>query len=214
MNLKYRVKQMATGLGTGILVASIVSGCHGRRVREAYVSPQPLPPLGSVIDQVNQVQETNAEHSDFVIYQHEFEMDTDRLNLAGKDHVKQIAARLPQLMEPDPVDGLDTPRLILIERSNTTVVDGTEFEYPVHPNPELDMQRREVIVRALVAMGIRDAEDRVVISNALTPGQKASEAERSYYMGLGGGFGMGGYGGYGGGFGMGGIGMGGGMGFF
>ena len=106
-------------------------------------------------------------------------------------------------------------RLVLIERSNTSIDEGTEFEFPVHPNPQLDLERREVIVRSLVAMGIPDAEQRVVISNALTPGQKATEAERDYQRGFSGGFGSGGYGGYGGGFGMGGIGGGGmGGGFF
>jgi hypothetical protein len=202
----------AGSVGAGLLLASVV-GCSSRcqRVREAYVPPSPQAPLGAITDQIHQIQEANAEHSDFVIYQHEFELDTDQLNVSGKDHVKQIAARLPQLVDPSQRANpqLDE-RLVLVERSNTSVDDNTEFEYPVHPNPDLDMRRREVIVRSLAAMGITDAEQRVVVSNSLTPGQKATSAERDYHQGLGGGFGFGGYGGYGGGFGFGGFGGGGG----
>jgi hypothetical protein len=213
MNLKSRYLRYAAGVGAGLALASVVGGCCCRRVNEAYVSPSPMAPLGAITDQVHQTQETNAEHSDFVIYQHEFGLGTDRLNVAGMDHVKQIAARLPQLIDPQQANALQDGRLVLVERSNMSRVDDTEFEYPVNQNPDLDMQRREVVVRSLIAMGIPDAEQRVVISNALTPGQKATEAERDYQQGLSGGFGMGGYGGYGGGFGMGGIGgMGGGFG--
>jgi hypothetical protein len=106
---------------------------------------------------------------------------------------------------------------VLIQRSLTSIKPGTEFEYPVNPNPELDMARRDVVVRALAAMGVPNADERVVVSHALTPGQKATEAQRDYNQalnafggmgGFGGGFGFGGFGGFGGG------GFGGGGGFF
>lgn len=176
----------------------MVVGCgHWRNVRSAYRRPG-VPTLGYLVDDINQMQEGNAERSDFVIYQHEFTLNTDELNDAGKSHVQQIAARLPQHPE----------FVVLVERSLTSVKEGTEFEYPVNPNPKLDMQRREVIVRSLLAMGIADADQRVVVSYALTPGQKAIEAERDYqqqlggFGGYGGGFGFGGgFGGFGGGFG-------------
>ena len=198
-----------------LLVVPLFCGCATRwhRVRAAYQTPAPPQTLGTVIDQVNQTQEANAERSDFVIYMHEFRITMDgkdrtvgttELNDAGKDHVKQIAARLPQ----------HPGCLVLIERSLTSFTPGTEFEYPVNPNPALDMKRREVVVRALTAMGVPDADQRVVVSHALTPGQKSVEAERDYsqainqyggYGGFGGGFGFGGFGGIGGGFGGGGF---------
>jgi hypothetical protein len=173
----------------------MVVGCgNWRNVRSAYRRPG-VPTLGYLVEDINQMQEANAERSDFVIYQHEFTLNTDELNDAGKDHVKQIAARLAEC--PD--------FLVLIERSLTSIKPGTEFEYPVNPNPQLDMRRREVIVRSLVAMGIADAEQRVVVSHALTPGQKALEAERDYQQGFGGSYGSGlGFGGGFGGFGFGG----------
>lgn len=176
-------------------------------MRSRYRTPATPPTLGAIVDDINQRQEANAERSDFVIYQHEFTIDTDQLNDAGMDHVKQIAARLPHHHD----------FIVIVERSLTSVREDSEYKYPVNRNAGLDMARRDVIVRALTAMGIRDAEDRVVISHAFAPGQKAIETERDYNQALGGygGYG-GGFGGFGGGFGaFGGLGGGfGGGGFF
>jgi hypothetical protein len=167
-----------------------------------YRTPPPPATLGTISDNIWQMHEGNAEMSDFVIYMHEFQLDKDptQLNDAGKDHVKQIAARLHHHPE----------FLVLIQRSLTSIKPGTEFEFPVNPDPELDMRRREVVARSLAAMGVPDADQRVVVSHALTPGQKSIEAERDYnqalnafggFGGFGGGFGFGGFGGFGGGFG-------------
>jgi uncharacterized membrane protein YgcG len=153
---------------------------------------QPEPPLGTLSDHIWQLQETNAEASDFVVYQHEFKLNQARLNMAGEDHVKQIAERL--------LAGQDFP--VIVERGMTTARENTKYKYPVHPNPELDMQRREVLVYALVTLGVADAEQRVVVAPALTPGFKATEAAGSYLRGMSGG---GGGGGGGGGFGGGGV---------
>jgi hypothetical protein len=76
----------------------------------------------------------------------------------------------------------------------------------VHNNEELDLQRRQFIVQALSEMGVSNAEDRVVVSPALTPGFESFEGERAYNVGFsrgfgGGGGGFGGGGGGGGGFG-------------
>lgn len=192
-------------LATGVTL----SGCgHLQKVRSYYRSPASPPTLGYIVDDINKKQEGNAEQSDFVIYQHEFTIDTDRLNVGGMDHVKQIAARLPAHPE----------FIVMIERSLTSVDDSSEYKYPVNRNSELDLKRREVVVRALAAMNVPDADQRVVISYALTPGQKATEAQRDYQQALGGGYGgfgggFGGFGGFGGGFGGFGGGFGGG-GFF
>ncbi len=150
---------------------------------------QPEPPLGTISDDIWQMQEHNAEASDFVVYQHEFKLNGIRLNRAGEDHVKQIAERL--------LAGQDFP--VVVERSMTTPREDTEYQYPVHPNPELDMTRREVIVRALVALGVHDADERVVVAPAFATGYKATEAAGAYirgFQGYGGGYG----GGFGGGF--------------
>lgn len=161
-------------------------------------------PQGALTDPIWIAQEENAEPSKFVLYQHEFVYNTARFNWAGEDHIKQIAARLHA--------GQNYP--VLIERSTTGKVAGTEYKYPVNPSPELDMQRRAVTVQVLLAMGIPDAEQRVVVSPALVRGQEDLEAERSYGRSFGYGGGMGGFGGGFGGFGGGVGGFGGGGGGF
>ncbi len=160
-------------------------------------------PQGTLTDPIWIAQAENAEPGKFVLYQHEFVYNQPRLNWAGEDHLKQIAGRLHA--------GHNFP--VLVERSVTSKLEGTEYKYPVHPNSTLDMQRRAVVVQALTAMGIPDAEQRVVVSPSLVRGQEDLEAERSYgrsfSYGQGNGFGGagGGFGGFGGGFGgMGGFG--------
>lgn len=151
-------------------------------------------PLGTISDSIWQNQEHNAEASEFVVYQHEFQLNGARLNTNGEDHLKQIALRLSE--------GQNFP--VVIERSNTTARSKTEYQYPVHPNPQLDLRRRAVVVRALSAMGIGDADQRVVVAPAFAEGYRANEAIRAYQRGInGGGFGQGF--GYGGGWGGGGI---------
>jgi len=181
-------------------VVIVASGCRGgKSARWFYQSPPPPMMLGAQSDEIWMKQEVNAEASDFVLYQHEFEKDGARLNMGGEDHLKQIAGRL--------LEGHDFP--VIIERSMTTERENTEYHYPVHPNPELDMQRHEVVVRLLTAMGVPEVELRVVVSPALTAGFKATESESDYVnslsgQGSGDGFGsfggfggMGGYGGFG-----------------
>lgn len=169
------------------IVAATAGGCQYPSPLSFYQPPPPPQPLGTVSDSIWQQQEANAEASDFVIYQHEFTLNTARLNTEGEDHVKKIAVRLKQ--------GQQFP--VIIERSMTTPRATTEYQYPVHPNPELDMQRRAVVVRSLQVLGVEDAENMVVVSNALAEGYTGYEAEQAYNQGIIGG----GFGGFGGGFG-------------
>ena len=153
-------------------------------------------PLGTISDPVWKQQETNAEASDFVIHEHEWSGNTVELNLAGKDHVKQIAARVES-----------TPFPILIERSSMSIDPESRFKYPVNNDESLDLARRDLVISALHEMGVYDADDRVVVSPALTPGYTGFQARGAYMRGMrtrggggGGGFGGGGGGGGGGGF--------------
>ena len=152
---------------------------------------EPPPPLGSVtVDPFFQKQEENGEASDFVIYEHEFIEDSNRLNASGENHLRQIAARAPGL-----------PYAIILEESSHGSRPETKHEFPVHNDPELDMQRRAVVVKALELMGVGDARNRVVVGPAFTPGYRSLEAQRAYAQGLmGAGFGGGGFGGGGMGF--------------
>lgn len=187
---EYRMRLLLAIAGAILVMAT---GCQGWK--HQYYDPTPAP-LGALSDPIFENQVANAERSDFVVYQHEFQGETEFLNTGGKDHVKQIAYRLQS--------GQDAQ--VLVERSMMAAREGTEFGYRVHPDPELDMRRRDIVVRSLLAMGVADADQRVVVSPALAPGITADEAESAYRTGLsgwgggpGGGFGgfMMGFGGLG-----------------
>lgn len=180
---------------TLLALAGMAGGCAGRGMAQ-----KPMP-IGYSMDPHFRQQEANAEASDFVLYEHEFQGNSARLNDAGEDHLKQIAARVEK-----------TPFPIVIAQSRITPREDTVHKYPIHANEELDLRRREVIVQALGAMGVIDAEKRVVVGRALTFPYTDQEAERAYVFGImGWRMGGGGFGGGGGGFGGGG---GGGGGFF
>jgi uncharacterized membrane protein YgcG len=172
-------------------VVPLAGGCGCFPCAQSLYRPPPTPPPGAQSDAMWQRQEANAEASDFVVYQHEFELNGVRLNTFAEDHLRQMAVRLRA--------GADFP--VIVERSMTSVRPESEFKYPVNPGPELDMQRREIVVRSLAAMGVGDAEQRVMVAPPLAAGFKATEALRAYGGGLGHGgqFGAG-HGGFGGAF--------------
>ncbi|MHB8902355.1 MAG: hypothetical protein ACYC6Y_26650 [Thermoguttaceae bacterium] len=163
-------RQLRLLVAVACLATLAAAGCHGWGSRRDHAPA----PLGTLSDPIWRNQESNAEHSDFVIHMHEFQGNTERLNTAGEDHVKQIAARLLSGQEAQ----------VLVERSMTSARPETKYQYRVHPNVELDLARREIVVRSLAAMGITDAEQRVVVSPALTPGMTADEAEGAYRAGV------------------------------
>jgi len=152
----------------------------------------PPDPVGTISDPIWQQQEANAEASDFVVREHEFVGNTARMNPAGEDHVKQIAVRVG-----------DTPYSVIVEISSMTPREDDIYGYPIHNDAELDMKRRDVVVHALEEMGVKDADQRVVISHQLTPGYQFFEAQQAYgraFSGRSGRGGGGGRGGNGGGF--------------
>ncbi len=175
--------------GKAVLLIALVLATAGCR--------PPAPPLGTLSDPVWQNQEYNAEPSDFVVHEHEFIADVEFLNTLGEDHLKQIAARLAA--------GQDA--LVLIERSMNSARPETAYKYRVHPNPELDVKRRDVVVRSLLAMKIPDADTRTVIAPDLAPRYRAGETATTDFSdsggfqsgfggaGFGGGLGAGGFGG-------------------
>lgn len=198
MTIRYPASSFAAAAVLAVL--AVTTGCqHYHQAKMLYQPPPPVAPLGTVSDPIWQSQEARAEASDFVIYQHEFGFQNAELNSCGMNHVTQVAARLKYC-----------PHLpVIVEPSNMTVRENTDFQYPVHPNPELDLRRREVIVIALQELGIPNAEKRVLVAPALAAEANASEAQQAYNQGLSGagnfGFG-GGFGGFGGSFGGGGFG--------
>jgi hypothetical protein len=184
---------------------SLAGGCrhHYYLARELYQPPPAVAPLSTISDPIWQSQEARAEASEFVVNMHDFEYQSPMLNFCGKSHVTQIAARL-QYCPNMPV---------VIEPSMGAVDEETQFRYPVHPNPELDLKRREMVVLALSEMGVHDADKRVLVAPAWAEAFTATEATQVYNQALSGagafgGFG-GGFGGFGSSFGGGGFGFGG-----
>ncbi len=59
-------------------------------------------PLGSLVDPAFKDQEMNAEASDFVIYQHEWNGETASMNDRGLEHLKRIFETRPVRAVSDP----------------------------------------------------------------------------------------------------------------
>lgn len=172
------------------LLALLTVGCCKDKC--AYLQPLEPAPLGTISDNIWKIQETNAEASDFVIHQHEFNGNTSRLNSAGESHVRQIAARMAE-----------TPFPVIIESSSMSKRDSDVHKFPVHGDDDLDRRRRELIVHTLTALGANDVDNRVIVGPALTPGFEQFEGEAAYQIGFtpygaGGGQGRGNAGGFGG----------------
>ncbi len=157
---------LALMVGAAVLAAG---GCPGWK--EILPQRPAASPLGTLSDPVWQNQELNAEKSDFVVHEHEFIENSEFLNYAGEDHLKQIAARLSS--------GHDAQ--VIVERTRNFARPETEYKYRVHLNPEMDMRRRDVVVRCLLAMKIADADERVVIAPDLAPSYRAGERAATDY---------------------------------
>ena len=130
-------------------------------------------PLGASSDQAWKLQEANAEASDLVIHEHEFQGNTSKLNSLGESHVRQVAARMGETGFP-----------VIIETSSMSKRDSDAHGFPVHNDQALDQRRREVIVHTLIELGAKDVENKVVVGPALTPGYEQFEAEAAYYQSL------------------------------
>lgn len=162
-----------------VLVLS-AAGCRSARNGEGEPGYDRPFPLGQVSDSFWEAQETNAEASDFIFYDHEFTDDTASLAPAAKDKLMQVALRLEHVPFP-----------IVVEQS------------PENRTPDLDQQRRRTVVQELARLGIADADGRVVVAPALARGITAIEGERAYYTTINNNYGYGGgagrrFGGYGG----------------
>lgn len=163
----------------------------GLFARRSNAIPDALP-LGSTVRAHYEQMQTNAEAVDFIINDVEFIRESAALTPNGRDHILEIAARMPS-----------SPFPVIVERSKNNA------------DPELDAIRRDLVAQVLSDLGSPDANSRVFIATPYGPGFTGREAERTYYQhvlsggqgfnnfggGGGGGFGGGGFGGGGGGFG-------------
>lgn len=181
--------------------STLTTGCTG------FWSQANLTPHGSISRSIWNDQENRAEASKLVVHEHEFQPRSTRLNWAGEDHLKQIAAVLNSQV------GADYP--VIVERTVQAPSPG-KHQHPVGVDPELDNRRRSVVVAALTHMGVVNAEQIVVVAPAFATPLIGPETEAVYGSGFAGnrssgafGGGFGGFGGFGGGGGAGGFGGGG-----
>lgn len=180
-----RVRGLACAFS--VLVLAVLNvGCRSDIPGTYPVEPRPL---GTIVDQVNQLQEDNAEPAKLVVYMHEFELNKPewesrlavkyegrpqgfRLTPYGEDHIRRIAAMLSQNPESE--------MPVIIERNQTTMRNSTKHKYSVHYGDELDLERRSIVVRSLQALGVHDAESRVIVGPAYSEGLSAQEAASAY----------------------------------
>lgn len=150
-----------------LTLALTALGCHGtvHAPHEAKMGPaydRPFP-LGQVTDAHWETMQTNAEASDFIFYDHEFEGQTAELTPLGKKHLLSVALRLEHVPFP-----------IVVE------------ELPQGKHPKLCLARREQIIDLLGQLGYAKEQvaGRVIIAPALSRGLTAIEGEASYYRTL------------------------------
>lgn len=183
------------GASFALLHAVIVCSAGEPRGNCPTITPGAMPaPNGSFIRQWQQRQIAKAAMDRFVIYRHEWHGDGTAPGPYGKYHLEQIAQALP----------------------------GVPFQVVIQPDPieHKNVFRRQEVVNYLLAHGVTDAAERVVVGYPRAEGLYGDEAFRVYRGilqggfgggfgggGLGGGLGLGSFGGVGGaGSGMGGLG--------
>lgn len=175
---------------------TVLIGCQVQPPQGNVIQPRVL---GSVVDQVYQQHEENAEYAKFIVYQHEFELNLQdslqaskdertesaftytpvsrirgyRLTPDGESHVSQIANVINNHLN-------GFLPFVVIEQSNTSKRWETKHRYPVHGNDELDSFRRQIVVNVLQAHGVENADQLVIVAPAFATSLSAREASASY----------------------------------
>jgi hypothetical protein len=171
------------------LVVLTASGCAWpyEHSHKAYGGPPYGPahdrpfPVGQVSDSHWETQQTNAEAADFIFYDHEFRYDTTKhvetaqLSPLAKKKLEQVALRLEHVPFP-----------VIIEELPRTHDEAKNYEKGL-----LEQARRKTIVEQLNRLGVTNADERVVLSNAFPEGFTGVEGERSYFNVINGAFGGG-----------------------
>jgi len=140
----------------------LLTGCACPPREQQKGPPYDRPfPLGQVTDAHWETQQTNAEASDFIFYDHEFVGNTAALTPAGQTHLLQVALRLDHVPFP-----------IVIEQT------------PADRNRALDNQRRQTVVDRLTQLNVVAHAPRVVVAPAFNNGITAMEGESAYYSTL------------------------------
>lgn len=172
---------------------ALAAGCahHDQQSHHTYGGPpygpahdRPLP-VGQASDSFWETQQTNAEAADFIFYDHEFKrmttgegterQETAQLSPLAKKKLEQVALQLEHVPFP-----------VIIEQFPRTHNAASN-----HQKGLVEEARRKTIVEQLNRMGVTNADERVVLSNAFPESRTGIEAERSYFNIIGGGFGGG-----------------------
>jgi len=185
--MKYAVTSLSLAL-----LALAASGCcwdhHGHKSYGGppYGPPHDRPfPLGQVTDSHWETQQSNAEAADFIFYDHEFRRMT-----TGPTNVREETAQLSPLAKKK----LEQVALRLEHAPFPVVIESFPRDHDAAKNHQkglVEEARRKTVVEQLNRMGITNADERVVISNAFPEGITGVEGERAYWNIIGGGFGGG-----------------------
>lgn len=145
-----------------LLATTVVVGCRSYcpENESGWCDPHANIPAGAIPQPAGthsnawySAQSKLADQDDFVVYQYEWQINSDQLSPFGKRHVGNLTNRL-----------IAEPALITIEPSD---------------NVELDTKRREFLVTHLTERGFASARQRVVVACPTAEGLHGREAQRA-----------------------------------
>jgi hypothetical protein len=158
----------------GFILSGSEAGAEWFLFRRAREIPAPVP-LGTYVRDWQAVQVAAADADHFVIYRHEWFKGGAELGPYGRFHLQEITKRLS-------AGNVAFPVLIQTEL-----------------NESLNNVRRLAIINELLAQGIADAQQRVIVAYPKAEGLYGDEAARIFTQQFQGSVGGGGLGSYGGG---------------
>lgn len=149
--MRHTIRSVSAG------IALSLAGCHtlpSDCERPCDICPGAVPPpAGTHVRSLQDLQIAHAEEQDFIIYEHHWYQGGTILGPDGRRHVAEIADRLPFVPFPVLIEP-DTP--------NFNAYPDPETAYAMAA--QRDVERRQLVVNALLAAGIVDAEQRVLIA--------------------------------------------------
>ena len=140
-------------IGFGAALIGLCSGCGWHAGCDCASAPC-LYPLGAVNQAHYEAMQANGQAAAFTVHQFEFIGTSSELSPAGKDHLLEIAGRVPLRAVP--------------HRHRAT--DGNS-------NPTLDEHRRASVAQVMLDLGIGDAAQRTIVAPAYGKELSGREAE-------------------------------------
>lgn len=150
-------------------------------------------PLGQVSDAFWETQQTNAEAADFILYDYEFVGTTAMLNPMGREHMTQIARRLPHVPFPiviemsektnDPQENRDLMQIDETRRAN--VVMWLQKFYADDPTMDPEQIANRVVIAPDFAYQVNSSQAARNFSNATRPESSHGAYGRGYGYGYG-----------------------------